>query len=413
MNPGLSLALVGGLQALFWGYAWVGLRARRTPAPAPSANTPLTTRGIAAGEPARSLAAVEGLRGMLALGVFIHHAACTRSLYVDGTWDDGEKGVLSQLGPVAVTLFFFITGFLFWEKLRRDRHLDFWPHMRSRFKRLAPAYLAMVGVVVIVVGMRTGWTVRVPLPTLLRSVLDWLLFTLPGPSDINGLANTKMIVAGVPWTLRLEWIFYAVVPFLAWFAARPWRTFFMLALILGAHALALALAALPALSPHWAGSLTAATRLHARTFGGGIFVAAAVPWVRARLPAVNFRAAGFSAPGLVVMIAVLLLPPDSSRSRQTALLLVPFALIVLGSDGFGALTSGPARFLGRISYSIYLLHGVVLHTAFLALNQVYPVAALSRQSYWLLVAMLGAGVITLAAHWYRWFEAPFISRKTT
>ncbi len=53
MPPGLSLAIGLGLLALCWGYAWHGLRWV----------SPATV------EPARKLAPVDGLRGILALNL--------------------------------------------------------------------------------------------------------------------------------------------------------------------------------------------------------------------------------------------------------------------------------------------------------------------------------------------------------
>lgn len=92
MNPGLSLALVLALLALCWGHAWLGLR----------------WTSAATTEPPRQFAAVDGLRGILALSVFMHHAVCTRRWYVTGTWNTGGDRVVEQAGTAAVVLFFLM-----------------------------------------------------------------------------------------------------------------------------------------------------------------------------------------------------------------------------------------------------------------------------------------------------------------
>ena len=58
-----------------------------------------------------------------------------------------------------------------------------------------------------------------------------------------------------------------------------------------------------------------------------------------------------------------------------------------------------------------LLHGLVLHIFFLAVNRFVPVTSIPAPTYWALIAALGTVVIAVAARWYRWFEAPFLSRR--
>ena len=82
-----------------------------------------------------------------------------------------------------------------------------------------------------------------------------------------------------------------------------------------------------------------------------------------------------------------------------------------GNTLFGVLVSPASRLMGELAYSIYLLHGLVLHLFFFALNRVVPVASIPTPAYWAIIAALGAVVIAVAARWYRCFEAPFVSRR--
>ena len=393
----LSLALVLALLALCWGYAWLGLRW-----------TNATTT-----DPPRQFAAVDGLRGMLALSVFVHHAVCTHQWYVTGTWNAGGDRVFEQAGTAAVVLFLFITGFLFWGKLQRQPRVPLVAHVKSRVLRLAPAYLAAIAVMMLVVGLHTGWRLLVSPGRLLNGIFNWVVFALPGQSDVNGLKDTSQILAGVVWTLRLEWVFYALVPFLGWFAGGLWRTTLLLGLFFAAEQLLKFVAnGLPAEEPHRLLDLGIEAAHHlARTFAGGIAVAALLPWARIRWPKVDFSAAGFSTLSVGLVLGVFLCLPPEHNFPEVLVLMLPFGLIVLGNDWFGFLTSRPTLLLGRISYSIYLLHGLVLHLFFFALNRVVPVASIPTPAYWAIIAALGAVVIAVAARWYRCFEAPFVSRR--
>lgn len=341
----------------------------------------------------------------------MHHSFCTRVWYTKGVWNGDGNRVFSQAGWAAVTLFFFITGFLFWTKLMREPRIPFWGHLRSRLLRLGPAYWAAIAVMLLVVAAKTDWQLQVTPRELARSVGDWLFFTLSGRGDINGLAHTPNIIANVPWTLALEWVFYLLVPLVGWFASGIFRT----ALFLGLAYVALRLLMFEPLIPlipdklrylavHSAYHLT-------RTFAAGIVVAIVLPRLQRRLAPLDFKHPIFSFISLGGVLGVMMWVDPVFAFRESIPLLIPFALIVLGNDWFGILDSRPAQFLGRISYSIYLLHALVLHLVFLAVNRSFAVGEIPVAVYWLAIAALGGVVIAISAFWHRWLEAPFMSRR--
>jgi peptidoglycan/LPS O-acetylase OafA/YrhL len=390
------LGLILGLLGLFWCYSWLGLRFGE-----PDASIEIHRR----------FAAIDGLRGTLALSVFVHHALCSRTWYSTGVWGCAGNSVLAQAGIAAVTLFFFITGFLFWTKLRKQPRLRFLLHLRSRVTRLTPAYWAAIAVVLLVVGFRTGWKLQVAPANLLQSLSSWVFFTVADQKDINGFNGTFLIIAGVPWTLVLEWVFYLLVPFLSWFAFGIFRTVLFLGITYAAWRFFLlgdVQSFLPATPRYLA---TQGTFHFTRTFGGGMLVAALLPWIQSHVGRIDFKRPVFSLISLGGVLAVLRFSHSDLGFRESLPLLVPFALVVLGNDWFGFLTSRPSQFLGQISYSTYLMHGVVLHLSLFAVNRLFPVSAIPGYLYWLLIGALGAVVLAVAARWYRWFEAPFLSHK--
>ncbi|NNG63087.1 acyltransferase, partial [Pseudomonas fragi] len=62
-------------------------------------------------------ASVDGLRGYLAFGVFVHHMAIIWVFLHTGVFDVPKSKFYAQIGLASVALFFMITGFLFWGRL--------------------------------------------------------------------------------------------------------------------------------------------------------------------------------------------------------------------------------------------------------------------------------------------------------
>ena len=74
-------------------------------------NLPLFSRLDAT--PATSLryGTLDGLRGFLALSVFVFHLIVTREFLATDVWQPPHSRVYRLLGPLGVSLFFMITGF--------------------------------------------------------------------------------------------------------------------------------------------------------------------------------------------------------------------------------------------------------------------------------------------------------------
>ena len=397
----LTLLIIAGLLVTFWTLSWAGLA--------------WTDRGPALAEPVppggAHLPAIDGLRGILALSVVITHAHSTRSLYVVGRWVSDDS-VFSQTGLYAVTLFFFITGFLFWSRLQRDPRPRLAKHFGSRARRLGPAYRASMLLLFGIVAYQSGWTLLEPVPLVVTEVVNWLGFMAWSPMPINGLANSEFINAGVAWTLRLEWLFYLMIPFCGWFAAKPWRA----GLFLVVGTLGLRRLAMPAFSFEVIPAAVRAAAIQFSfflmfVFSGGIAAAVVRTWIAGRLPAGLIRHPSVSALSLGGVVAVWLFGPADFGMVESGCLFVPFLLVALGNDWFGLLTTQTTLFLGKISYSIYLLHGFGLYLGMALINRFYPVATMSGSLYRPLVAGLGGVIILGSTVWHQWFEAPFMRAK--
>lgn len=331
--------------------------------------------------PAGRLASLDGLRGFLALAVFIHHAAITWFFLQSGSWASPPSRLLIHAGGTAVSLFFMVTAFLFWGRvLDRGNQLSWRELYIGRIARLAPLYLFVLALMLLICFARGGWQLAVPLAELAGGLGHWLLFTLLAAPDLNGFASTGNLMAGVVWSLRYEWMFYLALPVLALGcgAWRAWR-----AALFGVAALALLLCFInPAVFADPSRQLC---------FLGG-FVAA--HWVRA--PALRALASGLAAAAvaLVALGLVLTLSETPFAWAPQLGLTVFFTVVASGNDLFGLLRLRAAAWLGEISYSVYLLHGLLLWLVFRAAT---PGISLPIYAYCLCELALGVGLVIFAS----------------
>jgi peptidoglycan/LPS O-acetylase OafA/YrhL len=162
---------------------------------------------------------LDGLRGILAPAVLFHHAYITYVFLKTGIWKLPESNFYFQLGPSAVTMFFFISAYLFWSKMLKNpenlRPSRLWP---NRMRRILPAYWTAVALFFLLVAVMSGFHLRAPAAKLALSVASWIFAGFPGLNspDLNGSEQVR-VIGGIFWTLRVEWLFYFLLPALAWF----------------------------------------------------------------------------------------------------------------------------------------------------------------------------------------------------
>jgi peptidoglycan/LPS O-acetylase OafA/YrhL len=90
----------------------------------------------------------------------------------------------------------------------------------------------------------------------------------------------------------------------------------------------------------------------------------------------------------------------------TTLLFVPIAC---GNNLFGLLNLRGLRLMGIISYSVYLLHGIVLYLARPVLAQAKHQGANGVWLFWSYVLGLACITLIFCMLTYRWIESPFIN----
>ncbi|MBC7968669.1 MAG: acyltransferase [Verrucomicrobia bacterium] len=343
--------------------------------------------------------ALDGLRGFLALGVFFHHAVVSYQYFQLGVWQTAPSNVYAFLGQGAVIFFFMITGFLFWSKIMVEPKFDVKRFYIKRALRVLPAYWFSLAVMILIVLILSNFSLKVSLPRFLIQVGSWIICGIYGFSDADkqlfpdiNYSSVGLINASVQWTLRYELQFYLLLPLLAWFV-KPLR---FIGLFFGLLVCILL------------------TRYYPLIMLMNFLFGMAAAYLVKQLEAKKWLLDRRVSLGIILLLAAIPLfrsQPYISNEWAIVLIFVAFVLIASGNDLFSLLTASASRYLGTISYSVYLLHGIVLFCVLRLVDRVYPIKGMNPFSFWLLIGICGLLVISLAGVTYRYVEYPFLRLK--
>jgi peptidoglycan/LPS O-acetylase OafA/YrhL len=308
------------------------------------------------------LQALDGYRGLLALWVYFGHLA----------YAVGYHNYLLGLHALAVDLFMVLSGFLMFRSWSRglssertffERAVQFY---KARFFRIAPLYYLLLLVCFIF------------LPSL-TAMYDFIQKTMPPPwaeglSDYNPSAGwnfdsirwlylhatfTYGLVPGMEastplpdWSLSLEMQFYFVFPFLFWLMLRS--PLLLLSTLVAGAAIAAPLLFGNYLTPgsvaHFGQPSLLPYRLNA--FVAGMLIAYYL----------SLRLAGKLTQRTSILLFLASAVCIAPLTKPVILAYVLFALLTTQRLPFltAALSLPPLRILGNISYSIYLVHLLVV-----------------------------------------------------
>jgi peptidoglycan/LPS O-acetylase OafA/YrhL len=346
-------------------------------------------QGLAA--PGNRELSLDGLRGLAALMVAMHHAAIGRVWLADNEWGDARSLVLQLAGPAAVVLFFMLTGYLFWSKARKGNGwVKPWKLWRGRLCRIAPLYLFSLLLVLLVAVGETGgnWLTADHWKSLLRLLaLGALKWQNVGPVNLN------VYNAGVVWTLWYEWSFYLALPFMAWLSTG--RKIFGFALVAYVAA-------------------AAGLCFHVNLQPGLFFLLGMLCPVllensaaRSRLQTPHAAAAALLAGLLLLALGRNFLLTTLPTASLAGACFPVFVAAAAGNNYFGVLDCPAMRCLGAISFSLYLLHGIVFTMLFHGLR-LAGLSSLPPTEYWLLITVAACAMTGLCSVTYRWIEFPFL-----
>ncbi len=304
------------------------------------------------GKPDSTLPSLTGLRGIAACWVLLFHIGNqTGKAHPDiGRLLD----VIAGGGFLGVDIFFVLSGFVIALNYSgKDGPRDFGSYLRFLQKRLArvyPVYLFVLLVLVAAVGFFNLLSIPVARP--------W-------SRDLDGLLKSLLLVQGwtipitstwnIPsWSVSTEWLAYLLFPVVSLIATRlPGRFTKLLACVV-------LLGILPYVVPSLFLRGTMAFGLPRIAVGFTLGVLIHSIWT-------STRHAGTTGSRQWLALALVLLSANAlaiGLGEQRALLAAPLLagtlvwILASPTPTGGCLTSGLAQHLGRISYSLYIVHGV-------------------------------------------------------
>ena len=335
---------------------------------------------------------IDGMRGYLAFFVFLHHSYIWRAFLKTDKWVEPQSNLFNHFGQTSVNFFFIITAFLFTTKLLTSKKIDFdWKkYITSRFFRMFPMYFFSIIIVFIVILFESDFEQKSSISDILKNTLSWIFFTVGGANDINKIENTFIINAGVTWTLPYEWMFYFLLPLLA--LAFKIKVKLKTIVIFTIIAIAIAL-------------LNKAPFNNFLPFVGGILVAVLIHNYNL---SVIFKKNIFSLIGILAIIITIIFTHRGSKPMPILISTLFFILVAYGNSFFGIFSGTLSRKLGQITYSIYLIHGIVLFIVFRYLIGFKITLELTEAEYWGVIALCIFPIIFISQLTFKYIEIPFI-----
>ncbi len=333
---------------------------------------------------------IDGLRGFLALGVFIHHASIWHQYLQINSWESPKSYLYGHFGQTSVSFFFMITAFLFITKLinNGDKIFDWNSLYISRIFRIVPMYLVSISVLIMIVMIISNWKLNIGIFAFIRQLFYWGTFTVISCPKINGLEITNIINAGVVWSLPYEWLFYFCLPLFALLILKNkpplvYLVFSIFFIFIFYRFREFYLE-------------------HVLSFLGG----AIAPFIIKYGPKkVNYNSIFITFIVLICFFSILVF--ESSTNPLCKLLIaIVFNLIALGNSIFGILKSSILKFLGEISYSTYLIHGILIFIVMYFGFGFKKVAYLTPLEYCITIFFLTPFLIIISSLTYRFIEKP-------
>lgn len=337
---------------------------------------------------------IEGFRGYLSFFVFLHHFSDWYFYLKTEKWAEYLYNTVTHCGKTSVIMFFMITGFLFSNKLLDEKPIDWKVFFINRIYRLVPMYFFVVGVVWCIVAYNSKFTLHEPIDTLLLHGIEWLGFIYVGNTNINNWANTYLIIAGVNWSLAYEWLFYFSIPVINVIVTKKTTSWFTV----GVCSL---LIMVFFMNNHPSAKLLL-------TFLAGFLVAYVLKKSTIKE---HLNKPIFAVLLLILMVFNVYTFSDPDHAIALAIDVLIFLLICSGNTIFGFLTTKTAMVLGQLSYSIYLIHGVILYGLFTYVFDKKWLVSLEFNEYLLLGIGIAPLVIMSSFITHKYIELPFMRFK--
>ena len=292
---------------------------------------------------------MEGLRGIAVFLVFlVHYSSSIEPYIIVGSFEEDVLHIIHRLGNVGVDLFFVLSGFLIYGTLIKKDETLFFQYMKRRIIRIYPTFLA-VFIIYLILSILFPNENKIPNDLLNGGIyLIQNLLLLPGLFDITPIIT-------VAWSLSYELFYYLLIPLvIGALQLRRWQVkqriiFWLVTSIVGF--------------------------IYFEIYGGPsrllMFISGIVLYevFKKKLITLPKYIGSFF---LLLALVLYSLSPYLQLSAviQTGILYVLFFMVCLESfsknDGSAVwLNISPIRWLGNMSYSYYLIHGLTLKASFM------------------------------------------------
>jgi peptidoglycan/LPS O-acetylase OafA/YrhL len=297
------------------------------------------------------LPGLDGLRALAVLAVLAHHS--------NGAWFTEWA-----LGNVGVSVFYSISGFLayyvLWKDERRFGAVDYNYFLTRRILRIWPAYF-------VIVGIASLWA-YVSYPDQFRSANLSSVFFFTSNWHLAAGADMPLSTLRIVWSIAVEEQFYVLAPFMFLaLRSRHWLAFSVAIILLANAGRAFYMLNL---GPATLGGLYYVTYSYADVLLGG---ALAARWFTlGGTFSRKTQRATFLFASILIVAALRLWGPIVFPPYDPWTLL-PYPMLALGGGLLVAtvvvsrqtvysalLDSAPMRFIGKLSYSLYLVHVLII-----------------------------------------------------
>lgn len=287
---------------------------------------------------------LDGLRAMLAMFVVYHHTILRYNEIRTGKWSYTESLIFNNIGSIGVSLFFMITGFLFWGRVSGKKNVEWVKLFNGRLFRIGPLYLFVTLISAFIILAKSDFIVSQNNLINFRGQLSTILFMGMDYKPHAFMNNRTFIdLIGPTWTLYYEWLFYLSLPALSLLKTSSNKLIII------------------------ASSFFFFVLINNET--GGVFFIKLflLGMIAYELRNVTIKGVTDSDIKLsIIFVVSLILSTQFSdghhvyNNSSAVCLGVAFFTIVKGCSMFGVLTSKGATRIGNMSYSVYLTHSIVI-----------------------------------------------------
>ncbi len=344
----------------------------------------------------KAIVSMEGIRGFAVFLVFlVHYVTLIDPWLSESSITKIISDHIRNIGNIGVDLFFVLSGYLIYGMLIR-KEKDFGGYLIRRIQRIYPTFTAVFIIYLILSAV-------FPSESKIPNGWEGVVFVLQNFLLLPGLFDIKAIIT-VAWSLSYEFFYYLLIPILiSLLKLRSWDWEKRTILFISASILLFVYFSI------YGG------HIRLLMFVSGILLFEIIQNKKiSNIPPIGL-------PALVIAIAsvILLNEFDANGWWKYALLFVLFFIFCLDCFSSNGVASkvfkySPMRWLGNMSYSYYLIHGLALKLVFMIIPVILPATHTNDWLFWVALPISFALTLIPAAMLFIYIEKPFsLNYKTS